>query len=282
VVALVHHVHREQWSMMFGPRRARLGWWIESRLAPRLYRRTEYVAVSEATRDDLVALGVEAERITVIHNGADPALASMKADGPEPTIVYLGRLVPHKRIELLFDAAAALRDSVPGLRVRVVGRGGWESRLRDAARVRGVADLVTFEGHVDDVAKRRILAEAWVLALPSVQEGWGLVVTEAAAVGTPSVAFRVGGLRESIADGETGLLADTPEEFTAALGAVLADPALRVRLGEAARARAASFDWERTAAAFDELLAGRTSTVDAPALVPDTVGVSAAIAAPGA
>ncbi len=59
VVNLVHHVHREQWPVVFGPRTARFGWWLESQLAPRVYGRTSYVAVSDSTMRELVDLGVD-------------------------------------------------------------------------------------------------------------------------------------------------------------------------------------------------------------------------------
>ena len=69
VVALVHHVHREQWRVIYGPVMAALGWWLESWLGPRVYRRSRYVAVSEVTRTELATLGVDRDRSTVIRNG---------------------------------------------------------------------------------------------------------------------------------------------------------------------------------------------------------------------
>jgi glycosyltransferase involved in cell wall biosynthesis len=253
VVVLVHHVHRLQWGMFFGRRTARMGWWVESRLSPWLYRRATYMAVSEATKADLVALGVAPERIEVVRNGSpDVAVSSERA--PEPTVAFLGRLVPHKRIELLMRAAADLRGRFPGLQVRVAGRGAWEPRLRGVARDLGVEDLVSFEGFVPEEAKLEWLAESWVLAMPSVAEGWGLAVVEAAVAGTPAVAFRTGGLVESIADGETGLLADDYGGFVTALATVLSDAGLRDRMGLAARRRALAFRWEDTVATVSTVL----------------------------
>lgn len=259
VVALVHHVHREQWGMVFGRRVARAGWWVESRLAPLVYRRATYVAVSEATRGDLIALGVGAERIHVVRNGApevvepEPVPVSRAVD---PTIVYLGRLVPHKRVELLLQAAAQLRSEFPRLRVRLVGQGLWEPALRREAARLGVEDVVAFEGFIGEEAKRRALREAWVLGLPSVMEGWGLVVMEAAAQGTPAVAYRVGGLSESVVHGETGILAETQQGFVAGLRALLTSRQDRERMGEAARVRATAFSWDHTAAAMSSILDG--------------------------
>jgi glycosyltransferase involved in cell wall biosynthesis len=270
VVVLVHHVHREQWRVVLPALQARLGWWVESRLAPRLYRRARYVAVSEATRRELVGLGVRPQAITVVHNGmTPPARAAAVARTPYPSICVLGRLVPHKRVELALEAAARIRSHLPGLRMLVVGQGYWEPRLREAVARLGLDDAVELLGWLDEDAKQRVLASSWVLAMPSLKEGWGLAVLEAAAGGTPTVAFRAaGGVRESVVHGSTGLLADDPDEFTRHLAWILLNRHLRQRLGEAARAHAARFTWSQTVAGFAAVLEGAT----APGAVPEGAG----------
>jgi glycosyltransferase involved in cell wall biosynthesis len=256
LVVLVHHVHREQWRVVLPPLQARVGWWVESRLAPRLYRRARYVAVSEATRRELVGLGVPAGAITVVHNGmASPGPAAAVPRTRFPSVCVLGRLVPHKRVELALEAAARIRSHLPGLRVLVVGQGYWEPRLRETVARLGLEDAVELLGWVDEETKQRVLASSWALAMPSVKEGWGLAVLEAAANGTPTVAFRAaGGLRESVLHGTTGLLADDLDEFTRQLAWVLLNRHLRERLGEAARAHAARFTWPQAVAAFARVL----------------------------
>jgi glycosyltransferase involved in cell wall biosynthesis len=256
LVVLVHHVHREQWRVVLPPLRARVGWWIESRLAPRLHRHARYVAVSEATRRELAGLGVPPAAVTVVHNGTTAAgPAEPVARTPYPSVCVLGRLVPHKRVELALEAAARIRPHLPGLRVLVAGQGYWEPRLRETVDRLGLGDAVELVGWVDEEAKQRLLASSWVMAMPSVKEGWGLAVLEAAANGTPTVAFRAaGGLVESVRHGITGLLAGDLEEFTRHLAWVLLNRHLRERLGEAARAHAARFTWPQSVAAFAAVL----------------------------
>ena len=119
----------------------------------------------------------------------------------------------------------------------------------------GLGDAVDLLGWVDEETKQRVLASSWALAMPSVKEGWGRAVLEAAANGTPTVAFRAaGGLRESVLHGTTGLLADDLEEFTRHLAWVLLNRHLRERLGEAARAHAARFTWPQAVAGFAAVL----------------------------
>ncbi len=267
VVVLVHHVHREQWPVVYGPVRSRVGWFLESRLAPRLYRRCRYVAVSQATRRELVELGVSAGRIHVVHNGAErPVLDPAPAD--HPRILVLGRLVPHKRVEHVLAAAAELRADHPTLRVSVVGDGWWAPELAaDAARL-GVSDLVEFAGFADEATKHAELSRAWVLALPSLKEGWGLVVMEAAGYAVPSVGYAAaGGVAESVVDGVTGLLADDLPGFTAALRRLLEDRELRHRLGVSAEARTWEFGWDTAARSFAAVLASAAGRSTAPATV---------------
>ena len=269
VVNVTHHLHREQWTAVFGPTLGRVGWWLESRLAPRVYRRCRYLTVSAATRSDLVAVGVDPDRVGVVYSGLDapvlPVDTAAWPRSPQPSVVVLGRLVPHKRVELAIDAVAAL----PGATLTVVGHGYWEPQLRAYAERLGVGDAVTFAGYVDDVTKHRLLAAAWVHALPSVKEGWSLAVVESAAHGTPTVAFRsAGGPTESVLDGETGLLADDLTGFAVALRRLLTEPALRESMGRAARVHAARFSWPATAAAVETELRALTGLPPRAAAVP--------------
>jgi glycosyltransferase involved in cell wall biosynthesis len=256
VVVLLHHVHREQWPIVFGRLVGAAGWWVESRFAPWVYRGCHYVTVSSATAAELVGLGVAAGRITVVHNGADPGPSVTTAPAPGPRLVTVGRLVPHKRVEHAIDVVARLRAHHRELALDVVGEGWWDGRLRAHAHERGVDDLVHFHGFVDERTKHELLARAWLHLCPSVKEGWGLVVTEAAGHGVPTVAYRsAGGLRESVLDGRTGVLVDDLDGMVAAVDRLLGDPVERAGLGAAARRRAADHTWRATALAFGEVLA---------------------------
>jgi glycosyltransferase involved in cell wall biosynthesis len=256
VVNLVHHVHREQWGVVFGPTVARAGWFLESKVAPRVYGRSPYVAVSESTRDELGGLGVETARVTVIHNGTDAVADEHVSRADHPVVVVLGRLVPQKRVEIAMRAVRDLAIDRPDLELWVVGSGYWDTELHRVADELGIRERVTFTGHVSEAEKHRLLAEAWVLALPSLKEGWGLVVVEAGVHGTPTVAVAdVGGLNDSVRDGETGVLVHGGQvEFTAALGSLLDDPQLRRQMSGRVVEWVTKFRWAETVALWEELL----------------------------
>ena len=253
-LVLVHHVHREQWPVVFGPAMARIGWWLESRLAPWVNRRRPYLAVSEVTRAELGDLGVAPERVRVIHNGAIPPVPHDVRRCEEPQLLLLGRLVPHKRVELALEAMARLRVDFPTARLVVAGRGWWEDQIRAEVARLGLQDCVDLVGFVSETERHRLLASSWVSLVPSIKEGWGLVVVEAGMHATPTVAFDgTGGITESIVDGETGYLArpDDVDDFARLIRTLLLDEQERQRLGKGAEAFAAGFTWEQTVATFE-------------------------------
>jgi glycosyltransferase involved in cell wall biosynthesis len=249
VVVLVHHVHREQWSVV-GPVLAKVGWFLESHVAVWANRGHRYLAVSDVTRRELAELGVRAKDIAIAHNGLPPV--PVYTSGPrydEPTLVVLSRLVPHKQIDHVISVLPILAAEFPGIRLHVMGDGWWAETLREQTESLGLGDRVSFLGHVSDRTKFEELSRAWVHVLPSVKEGWGLAIVEAGRAGTPSVAYAsAGGVAEAILDGVTGLLASEQSDLTSKIANLLRDPLLRDDLGNKAFIRAGEFTWDAAAA----------------------------------
>lgn len=259
VFNLTHHVHREQWSSFFIEPVARLGWFLESKVAPFVYRNSRYVTVSEATRTELEGLGISRARIALVYSGNDlPAdfdSFAQIARSDAPSLITVGRLVPHKRVELSIAALQRFRFSIPNLELRVVGDGHWLDELKEYARQLNVEDRVHFHGFVEDSEKHELLARSWAMAMPSMKEGWGLTIVEAGAHRTPAIAFRdAGGTQESIQDHETGLLAEDTESFYDAIYRIITDEDFRLKLGENARTFALSFDWRRSGQQLHQLI----------------------------
>jgi len=181
---------------------------------------------------------------------AAPARAS------RPVVLSVARLYPRKRLEDLLAAAALLRRRIPDLEVRIVGEGPEAARLRALHARLELDGTVVFLGEVP----RRVLTVEYVGArcfcLPSVQEGFGLVLAEAMAAGLPVVACRAGAVPEVVIDGRTGLLVPPrdPEALAEALARLLTDEPLRAALGDAGRRRVEEFDLEPVARRFLEVL----------------------------
>ncbi|MEC8953608.1 MAG: glycosyltransferase, partial [Actinomycetota bacterium] len=159
----------------------------------------------------------------------------------------------------LIEAVALARQSVHDLRLEVVGEGPEEGALRRRAAELGISGSVRFCGRIDDQALVLAYRRATVVASASVSEGWGMTLTEAAACGTPAVASDIGGHRDAVQHGTSGLLAADSAGIAAALVEVTGNPARRSELAAGAIRMAARFDWDRTATEAFRILA---STVD--------------------
>lgn len=271
VVLLEHHCHREQWPVA-GPGLAQLGWFLESTVSPWVHRHCQYITVSEPSKEELMELGVDGERITVIPNGCDPipegvpvrasASHSTQPAAGEPSaspirLVTLSRLVPHKQIEHAIRALHELLPTYPQLHLDIVGDGWWRPNLHRYVRQleqtsgRDLRPHITFHGYVTEEEKHRILAAADLHLMPSRKEGWGLAVMEAAQHQVPTIGYAAArGLKESIHHNQTGLLVADFDELVAATAELIADPERRRKLGQAAQRNAHHYHWEASAERF--------------------------------
>jgi glycosyltransferase involved in cell wall biosynthesis len=247
-VAIAHHVHRPEFGYVLPRPVAWAARHQEGTLSPRLYRGTPLVTLSAPARDAFADLGFDPASITVVPPGVDARFSPAPQGGRRsatPLVLTVARLWPQKRIDRLIDVMARLRVRHPQAELLVVGDGPCRPALESRAAASGAA--VRFAGAVPDARLVELYRSAWVLASASFGEGWGMTITEAAACGTPAVVIVNTGHRQAVVDGETGLLAADEDALVAGLDRVLADAALRERLGAAAADHARSFDWDRAA-----------------------------------
>ena len=191
VMALIHQVAREVWHYETPWPIAVVGRYLLEPFWLRAYRDVPVVTVSESSRESLAEYGLR--RVTVVPEGWAPAFPAPVEKEPVPTVVFLGRLSANKRPEHAIQAFGLARRHLPDAQMWVIGSGPEEARLRKLA-----GPGVTFLGHLPEETKRERLGRAHALVATSVREGWGLVVTEAAASGTVAIGYDVAGLRDSI------------------------------------------------------------------------------------
>lgn len=229
----------------------------------RTYRGVTFLCYSRSTRSDLVDVGILPENVRTFPLGVDHARyfpAGEKA--PFPQFVLVARLVRMKRADLCVEAMPHVLRKHPDARLTIVGYGPEEHRLRKLISSLGLqkaVSLVTrdalFLTADEGDRKVELMRRAWANVLPSAKEGWGMVVTEAAACGTPSIVSDVTGLRDSVRDGETGIVVSanpSAEELAEAMIRLASDSDLRERLSAGAIAWASRFDWDT---AFDRFRA---------------------------
>ncbi len=257
VVAFIHQLAREVWWYESPFPLSALGFFAEP-LYLRAYRRVPAITVSESTKLDLTNLGFVGP-MTVLPEGLEPLTVSSVTRPAHPTFLYAGRLAPSKRVSDVIRAFAAFDKSSDRGELRLLGDGRPEyiRALHKLARDLGVSERVRFLGRISRERKHMEMAGAHMLLLASAREGWGLVVIEANAFGTPAVAYDVPGLRDSIRHEKTGLLVrPSPEALAGSMIRLWSDSSLYERLATGAKAWSVTFSFENTAIVFRHAISG--------------------------
>jgi len=245
--------------------------WVANLLRRVYQNATTIVAISQYTREQLIAFGAPEDRIEICHPGAtlpesagDDSVSTIRrrhvlSDGP--IILSVGRLIARKNQIALIEAMPAILDHHPDAMLVLAGRGPMLSPISRRAGDLGIRDHVALPGKVDDEELAALYEAATVFALPCKDagdgqvEGFGLVFVEAGAHGKPVVAGRGGGVDDAVVDGETGLLVDPDdgEAIAEALLKLLDDPAFAARAGATGRARVEhELNWPTFAAKIAE------------------------------
>lgn len=240
-----------------------------------LRRSRHVIAVSDATRDELVARYPElAPKIVVVHEGVDHSVfrpddaGAMRETLPSdlrlrPFLLYAGTLSPHKNVSLLVPLLARLASTAQELRLVVAGRYTEEEleSLRRHAASHAVAERVVPLGYVSDAMLAALMRHCAAFTFPSRNEGFGLAVAEAMACGAPVLASNAGSLPEVVGSGGVLLPPDDADAWAAAGARVLTDASFRARVVEAGLARARELTWDRAAQRYLDLLRPTTSRV---------------------
>jgi len=237
-----------------------------SRVAERLCfganRSATFVCVSEGVADEMREHYPQArERVVTIHNGVDTGAFAPGVRSEEAAAMRAALGVSHERLVAAFVGGEWERKGLGAVIHALALVGEWDlvvagdgdqERYRDLARSLGVSERVHWLGVTRDVQLVYQLADA--LVFPSRYEAFPLVTLEAAASGLPILATPVNGVRELVRDGESGfLISREPHVIAERLALLGADPALRARIGAAAREAALAFSWERMVAGHHEL-----------------------------
>ncbi len=203
-IVFLHHVHAEMWQMVMSRRLAPVGAYVERRVAPPFYRRSRIVTLSASSRDEIVSmLRLSPHQVSVVPPGVDPRFTPGPGRSPDPLVLAVGRLVPVKRFDLLIDALASVRRTVPGLRAQIIGEGYERPQLEARIRATGATDWIELLGRQSEDQLLEAYRRAWVLVSTSQREGWGMTITEAAACETPAVVTRIAGHSDAVVPGET-------------------------------------------------------------------------------
>ncbi len=229
------------------------------------YRNTQFLCYSESTKKDLEEFGINGKNIRIFPMGLDHSRYMVEGKKVQyPLFLYIGRLVKMKRVDICIQSFKEVVKKHKNAKLAVIGNGPDEERLVKLTRKLKLSKSVIFVNRNNFFLKKnksdvkiKLMQEAWCLLLPSVKEGWGMVVTEAAACGTPSIVSNVTGLRDSVIRDKTGLiLSEKPsvKELSDAIIKIIEDSNLRTKLSKEAVLWAKNFNWDKSYKEFKDLV----------------------------
>jgi glycosyltransferase involved in cell wall biosynthesis len=238
-------------------------WYVRPVLAWTLRKASALTAISEDCKTHALRAGAHESSISVVMNGADlrrfsPAAANAPREFGRRMIFACRQLFPRKGIRFLIEAVAKLKPKYPDINLIIAGDGFERPVLEELARSLGIGDRTQFLGWVANKELPRYFRGCAVSVIPSLEEGFGIPAAEAMGCEIPVVATDAGGLPEVVENGVTGYV--VPKGDTAALANaidwLLADDALRMKMGQAGCIRARSrFDWDLSVQKFEAVYA---------------------------
>lgn len=240
-VALIHQLAREFWFHETPFPAALLGrYFLENRWLSK-YRNIPTMAVSNSTKQDLINLGFT--NVSIVPEGIRFKPLKKVPRKENKTLIFVGRLKKAKKPQDAIKAFSIVRKKIPSAKLWIAGSGYYRDKLEKIA-----GKNVRFFGKVSEKRKLELMRKANAILVPGIREGWGLIVTEANACGTPAIAYNVPGLRDSVEDGNNGLLVSpNPKNMAEAIIRFLSDKNLQEMLSENALTHSRQFSWDNSA-----------------------------------
>jgi glycosyltransferase involved in cell wall biosynthesis len=181
----------------------------------------------------------------------------MKRKEDSPTVVFIGRLKKAKLPHHALDAFSIIKREIPDAKMWIIGDGYLRQKLESLE-----GKDVTFYGHVSNEIKYDLLSRAHIILVPAVREGWGLVVTESNAMGTPAIGYDVHGLRDSIRHDKTGIIImeKSPEVMAQQAISLLRDSERLSRYSRNALEYSKRFNWDNSVDMLENVLNSQRET----------------------
>ena len=251
-IVFFHHLHARSLLGQVNPIMAKFITAIE-RCYFILYHSKVFVTESTTSKNDLLKLGIKNDKIIMIPPGIDRKLFHPAVKSKYPSIVYFGGMRKYKRpLEVLY-LLKSLIVKLKCLKLFIIGTGSEERSMKELVNELNMQDYVEFTGRISNEELSDIVASSWLNVHTSVTEGWGLSILEAAASGTPTIAYNVSGVTDAVENGFNGIkVKDSDRKALAdAAFSILNDPE---RWWSSSTEVAKKYSWDKTAELWEKLI----------------------------
>ena len=251
VIVFFRHLHARSLPGQVNFFLAKIITFVE-KLYPFIYKNNIFVTESDTSENDLISLGIKKDRIVRIPPGVDLDLFHIGKKTDNVQLVYFGGLRKYKRPEYAITVYKNLCTKIDNLKLIFVGNGPLLNEIKD--KIKDKNYNIDFAGRVDYDNLAKIIRESWVNVHFSVTEGWGYSIMESSASGTPTVAFSVPGVVNTINNNYNGFLVNSIDEFTDKILNIIKN---EDKFSVNSRKFAENFTWEKTADLWYKLLNGK-------------------------
>lgn len=242
----IHHVHKDVWFKELNPIFASIGYFIESKIMPLVYKKIPILTISNSSKKD-----IETENIGQVMGIVNPGVEFYKykkyLKNKKPTILFLNRIKKYKGLDILLKAVKLLNND-PEFRLIIAGTGDYLDEAKKYVQVNRLKNI-EFLGRITENQKKELMQKAWLFVNPSFKEGWGIVNIEANYFGLPVIGSNVSGIKDSIVNGKTGLLFSygNSKDLAGKIKQLIKDNSLRESMGKNAVHWAKNFSWDKKA-----------------------------------
>ncbi|MFB0562649.1 MAG: glycosyltransferase family 4 protein [Candidatus Lokiarchaeia archaeon] len=256
LIAIIHHIHGKTLFKEL-PFILAITVYLCERLIPLFYKKVPIVTVSESTKKELLFKGFSRDYIEIVYNGVNNNLFVPGTKSKKELIIYVGRVKKYKQLEDLIKAFKIIKENGKNPELIIAGRGDYHEELRELVKKLNLdSNSVKIYKNITEQEKVSILQRGWVYVITSMKEGWGLSLIEANACGTPTIAYNIPGLQDSVKNGKTGLLVKNGDinKLANTIDKVLSDTELREKLTDNTTSWARNFDWDKSSKQFLRLV----------------------------
>jgi glycosyltransferase involved in cell wall biosynthesis len=201
----IHHIHKDVWFRELSFPLAVIGWIIETKIMPIVYRKVRVMTISKSSAEEITREKFTKFQPYIVNPGIEFYKTKKFAKSKEPTILFLNRIKKYKGVKILLDAVKEINKEKNDIKVLIAGSGDDLESMKKYAQ-KNKLNNVKFLGRISEKKKAELMQKAWIFVNPSFKEGWGIVNIEANYFGTPVLGSDVGGIRDSVVDKKTGLI----------------------------------------------------------------------------
>jgi len=249
----IHHLHRGVWFKQLNPVFASIGYLIETKIMPLVYKKTPIITISKSSKEE-----IDLENISRVVGIVNPGIEYYKykkyGKNKKPLVLFLNRIKKYKGLDILLKSVKQLNNKLD-FDLLVAGTGDYLKEAQKYAKINNLKN-VKFLGRISEAKKNELMQEAWVFVNPSFKEGWGIVNIEANYFSLPVVGSNVSGIKDSIIDGKTGLLFEygNSHELAEKIKFLILHKKVRQNMEKNAKLWAKKFDWGKKADEYLKVL----------------------------